>query len=220
MTSLRKAQTNRLNALRSTGPKTPHGKDASSKNALKHGILSQEVLLPGEDKAVFLTLGESLWNELAPVGDLESLIVDRIISAAWRLRRLSHVETGMFAWELYNELAEQAQLEAHALERDPIGDLSFTEITNKKRHEQALQKAEKALAQRNGGPTTLGAAFLRDAKEADAFSKLSRYETTIERTLYRALHELERLQAVRKGVRVPPPTAVDVDVVVASADEA
>lgn len=58
MTSLRKAQTNRSNALRSTGPKTPYGKDASSKNALKHGVLSQEVLLPGEDKAVFLTLGE------------------------------------------------------------------------------------------------------------------------------------------------------------------
>ena len=58
MTSLRKAQTNRLNALRSTGLKTPHGKDASSKNALKHGVLSQEVLVPGEDKAVFLTLGE------------------------------------------------------------------------------------------------------------------------------------------------------------------
>ncbi len=43
--------------------------------------------------------------------------------------------------------------------------------------------------------------------------KPSRYETTIERSLYKALHELQRLQAARhtEGY-VPPPVAIDVDV--------
>jgi hypothetical protein len=36
-------------------------------------------------------------------------------------------------------------------------------------------------------------------------SKLSRYETTIEQQLYRALHELERRQAARRGAAVTPP---------------
>jgi hypothetical protein len=59
----------------------------------------------------------------------------------------------------------------------------------------------------------LGMAFIRDANGANAFSKLSRYETTIERGLYKALHELQRLQAARRAeANVVPPLAVDVDV--------
>jgi hypothetical protein len=53
MTSPRKAEANRRNAQKSTGPKTPEGKDAVRLNALKHGLLCREVLLPGEDKGAF-----------------------------------------------------------------------------------------------------------------------------------------------------------------------
>jgi hypothetical protein len=61
--------------------------------------------------------------------------------------------------------------------------------------------------------TALGRTFARDADKANAFSKLSRYETTIERGLYKALHKLQRLQAARAAAgSVPPPAAVDVDV--------
>jgi hypothetical protein len=50
MTSEKQAEANRRNALKSTGPKTPEGKNAVRLNALKHGLLSQEILLPGEDE--------------------------------------------------------------------------------------------------------------------------------------------------------------------------
>ena len=42
--------------------------------------------------------------------------------------------------------------------------------------------------------------------------QLSRYESAIQRNLVRALHELQRLQAARKGEHVPPPVVVDIDV--------
>ena len=58
----------------------------------------------------------------------------------------------------------------------------------------------------------LGRTFARDADRANAFSKLSRYETAIERSLYKALHELERQQAARLGTNVAPPQVLDVDV--------
>ena len=49
-----------------------------------------------------------------------------------------------------------------------------------------------------------------------AVEKLSdtylRYEITIENRLYKALHELQRIQAVRNGETVPPPVAIDVSV--------
>ena len=60
---------------------------------------------------------------------------------------------------------------------------------------------------------TLGRTFIRDADTANAFSKLSRYETAIEGRFYKAYHELQRLQAARRAEgNVPPPVAIDVDV--------
>jgi hypothetical protein len=58
MTSAKKAQANRQNALKSTGPKTPEGKASVRHNALKHGLLAQEVLLPEEDEVALRELDE------------------------------------------------------------------------------------------------------------------------------------------------------------------
>jgi hypothetical protein len=46
MTSEKKTEANRQNALRSTVPRTPEGKAAASQNALRHGIRSQRVRFP------------------------------------------------------------------------------------------------------------------------------------------------------------------------------
>jgi hypothetical protein len=56
MMSDKKAHANRRNALKSTGPKTPEGKAAVRLNALRHGLLSKEPLLPGEDEEAGRTL--------------------------------------------------------------------------------------------------------------------------------------------------------------------
>jgi hypothetical protein len=90
---------------------------------VKHGLLSQDVLLPGEDEASLRELGERLRDELQPVGELERLLVDRNIAVQWRLRRLGRVEAGIFAWELYGELADRAQQEARAHEKTGIDQI-------------------------------------------------------------------------------------------------
>ena len=46
----------------------------------------------------------------------------------------------------------------------------------------------------------------------DTLAVLTRYEVTLERGLYAALHELQRLQAARAGEDVPAPAALDVNV--------
>jgi len=116
MTSDKQAQANRRNALKSSGPMTPEGKAAVRHNATKYGLLSRDVLLPGEDGAALEELSERLSDELQPVGELESLLVHRITAAYWRLRRLGRVEAGIFAWEHYEELAERARRELPAHE--------------------------------------------------------------------------------------------------------
>src|SRR3954447_945850 len=112
MASDKQVQANRRNAQKSTGPKTTEGKASVRYNAMKHGLLSEEVLLPGEDEDSLKGLSELLRDELQPVGEMENLLVDRIVAAHWRLRRLGLVEAGIFAWEHYGELAARARREA------------------------------------------------------------------------------------------------------------
>ena len=215
MTSEKQAKANCRNALNSTGPKTPEGKAAVSHNALRHGLLSRDILLPGEDEAALRELGEHLWDELQPVGALESLLVNRIISSTWRLQRLGRVEAGIFARELYGEMADRARKEADTYTRGLMDDLLTADVTvtDEDKHREALSKAEEMEAMQDAETATLGQTFIRDANKANAFSKLSRYETTIERSLFKALHELQRLQTARgAGGSVAPPVAVDVDV--------
>ena len=225
MTSDRKAEANRQNALKSTGPKTAEGKGAVRHNALKHGLLSEQVLLPGEDAEALRELSEQLRAELQPVGYLESLLVERIIAAYWRLRRLGRVEAGIFAWELYGELAERAQQEARTHEKGNLDQLiedmsSPSTKLDERKHREALSEAKEMEAKRDAETATLGRTFIRDADGSNAFSKLSRYETAMERSLYKALHELQRLQAARHASdNVQLPVAVDVDVSGISRDD-
>jgi hypothetical protein len=215
MTSEKQAEANRRNALNSTGPKTPKGKAAVSHNALRHGLLSRDILLPGEDEAALRELGEHLWNELQPVGALESLLVNRIISSTWRLQRFGRVEAGIFAWELYGEMADRARKEADTYTSDFMDFVRTSDITitDEDKHREALSKAKEMEAMQDAETATLGQTFIRDSTKANAFSKLSRYETMIERSLFKALHELQRLQAARgTGGNVAPPVALDVDV--------
>jgi hypothetical protein len=177
MTSEKKAEANRRNALKSTGPKTPEGKDAVRLNALRHGLRSEEILLPGEDEEVLRELDEHLRIELQPVGELESLFVDRIITAYWRLRRLGRVEAGIFAWQLYGELRERAQREARSYKRNFLDDMveQDTTITDEHKRQEALSKAQELNVKQEAETATLGRTFIRDANAANAFSKLSRY---------------------------------------------
>jgi hypothetical protein len=56
-------------------------------------------------------------------------------------------------------------------------------------------------------PTSIGERF---QNRTAAFSVLSRYEAGIERSLFRALHEFQRIQAFRNGIVVPLPVAIDI----------
>ena len=173
------------------------------------------MLLPGEDEEALEELGDGLRAQLQPVGELENLLVDRITSLLWRLRRLGKVEAGIFAWERSEERAERAEREAseHVFNPYAIMAAPYVRITDKEKHEEALSRAREQRREQETETAMLGRTFTRDADKVNAFSKLSRYETTLERGLYKALHELERRQAARQGTSsVPPPAVLDVDV--------
>src|SRR6266480_833538 len=68
MSSPRQIDANRGNGRRSNGPKTGAGKASSSKNAMKHGLLSKDILLPGEVAEAFDDLAAGIRADFRPVG--------------------------------------------------------------------------------------------------------------------------------------------------------
>jgi hypothetical protein len=143
--SERRIEANRRNAQKSTGPRTPEGKAAVALNSMKHGLLSREAIVQGECEADLVDFGKRLRAQLAPTGELELLLADRIVSCAWRIRRLLRVESRLF--------------------------------------EEDREQLEEAFS----------------SYGREKMAVLSRYEATIERSLYKALHELQRLQAGARG---------------------
>ena len=137
--SERRVAANRRNAARSTGPRTPEGKAVVALNAVKHGLLSREALVKGENEAELVAFGKRMRAQLAPVGELELLLADRVVSSAWRLRRAVALEAVLLG------------------EKGTDGRASLNPITSKydrdrlltySRYEAALERAlYKALAE-------------------------------------------------------------------------
>ena len=76
MTTQKQIEANRRNSRRSPGPKTRTGKVASKMNAMKHGLLAEQVAVRGEDPVEFAGVLESLIDEFQPQGPLEEQLVE------------------------------------------------------------------------------------------------------------------------------------------------
>ena len=92
MATDKQIEANRRNARKSTGPKTDEGKAASSRNATRHGILSEVAIADHEDGSLYLALQEQLMAEHEPVTGTEFMLVEQLALLFWRMRRLARAE--------------------------------------------------------------------------------------------------------------------------------
>ena len=99
MTSIKQIEANRLNARKSTGPRTAFGKQRSRCNALRHGLTAETVIAALECTADYRALEASLLAEHNPGTATERELVLRLASVLWRLRRSTKIETGLFERE-------------------------------------------------------------------------------------------------------------------------
>lgn len=305
-TSEAKIIANRENALQSTGPKTPEGKEKVKLNALKHGLLAKEVVLKEgegkENQEEFSIVIQNLLNTYLPQGPIEEMLVERIAVCYWRLRRSVRYEAGILRANLdsvtfdhfnrknilgekvnefidFNFLREEelamvkaikncikwlkggldlsqfhedktinmkhyytTMIEQHHIfseDRDPdldeerfeAGEMSFQEMRafliqkewtddelREKFIEQDYEKLEECknrlkqleIEEENANLLISRLPYVNALLPEPQLTKLLRYETAIERQLYKAINQLERLQRQRSGEPVPPPINVDV----------
>jgi hypothetical protein len=88
---------NRLNAQKSTGPKTPEGKAKSALNACRHQLTGQVTTMTEPDRVMYNVFLEGYMAEWKPEGATEIQLVTRIAHDNWRLNRAGAIEDNLFA---------------------------------------------------------------------------------------------------------------------------
>jgi len=203
-------QASRDNGKKSHGPKTPEGKAVSSLNAVKYGFFARDPLLPGEGADAFHKFSAPLLASLAPASDVEQMLANRIVDAAWRLRRFPRIEAEILTSQMWKDVAKQARTYAVELMGHTTLDPKDAPKSERENCREAIQLEQDAIRASVSPDTSMGRAFIHDAKTEGALTRLSHYEASMERGLFRSLHELQRLQAARAGQAVAPPMVLDV----------
>ncbi len=177
--SERRLAANRANAQKSTGPRTPEGKAASSRNAVRHGFRS----------ATFAVVRLEELDEVAnfkadavfcykPVNAEELAAVEQIARFRHQMIRAGRLEAGLFT-DAMNE----------ALDRygNPIKPMD----------EKLIGATEIEICQAQNRNYCLAEGFRRMAKESNVWSLMLRYQAHAERMYRRAVEDFDRLKSRR-----------------------
>jgi len=207
---------NRKNARRSTGPRSAKGKARSRLNALKFGVTSRALLLPGESPAELESLDAGIRAALAPVGAAETILVDRIVIGEVRRRWIEQAERSVLISECRQRAVERARREPQRLAIDLAAvrlglgsDGATEEEWQLPGYREALAEEEALARVRDGEDADFGVTY---TSSMDVLDRLERHRAAAERSIDRAMHELMRLQEWRQGGDAPVPAAVDVTV--------
>jgi hypothetical protein len=112
------------------GPKTEAGKRRASMNAVKHGMYSAAVVLPGESHQEYDALLARYLDHFRPTSPDQEHLVHTLASADWRIKRLVHIQTTKLAERIERQPDEG---------RDPVTQAYSFEV----RHSEALLTADK-----------------------------------------------------------------------------
>jgi hypothetical protein len=166
---------NRLNALKSTGPRTGQGKAVASQNSVKHGLLAEQDVITSENESDFDLYRRQLLDELSPVSPMESMLAERIVTLSWRLKR-----AGRFQNQAIDVLNSDQT-------NDPLKKLT-----------QSLLRSVAGTSPNDNGELALGRLVVKDFSNERVLDRLLMYERRIEHSLYKTILEFQRLNIARE----------------------
>ena len=108
-TTSTRAEINRRNAMRSTGPRSIEGKQRSRFNAVKHGCRARLPILPGEDPEEYRDRLDAWIGKFRPGDDVELYLVQRAVHASWQLDRADRAEVARLVEDLDEEATRRAE---------------------------------------------------------------------------------------------------------------
>jgi hypothetical protein len=179
MTTIKQIEANRLNALKSTGPRTEEGKRRSRCNAIRHGLTAQTVIVGLEDPQDYESFEATIIADYDPAVERE--LVLRLASVLWRLRRATGIETALF---------QSAANQPFQLETKVISGAAMDLIQS-----QGLPRDENA--------PQIAESFLRlNETPSGPIARLSRYEHVLWRQARQILVTLKSLRRRPRSERL------------------
>jgi hypothetical protein len=171
---------NRINAQKSTGPRSAAGKTQSAQNARKHGFCTSDLAVAHlEDLDEIVELRQDLLDLYHPANSQELWAVERIALAQMSLIRASRLEAGLFTTCLDQALGSDGE-PIHPMNQEMAG-LGKGKITFGQEHNFSIAES-----------------FHRMTQKPHTWALFLRYQAQSERNYRRAIQEFERLRALRE----------------------
>jgi len=178
MSTKAQIKANQQNAQKSTGPQMAEGKNVVSQNAVKHGLFTDSVI-KGENPADYEAFHDKFLAELYPVGIVETLLAERVISLWWRLRRAERMQNQaideMIENQIDNPMAKRFNMIKCHAKGIPLGNPRYV-IDH-------LQ---------------LGRIASTDWSNCRVLDRMMLYERRIESSMIKMMKELKRQQIMRR----------------------
>ena len=167
MASERQIAANRINARRSSGPRTTLGRSRSRRNAMTHGLTATTVIDVLEDDAEFRSFKDQIVLAYQPVSTIHQELVRRLVSVLWRLRRANAVETGLLS--IQSKLQRDVRVPASQIDMlelfglEDVSPNTAPELESERQRTEATARAFLRLCNYNG----------------EVLDRLSRYEVAL-----------------------------------------
>jgi hypothetical protein len=188
--SPRQVAARRANAQKCTGPRTPEGKATARLNALKHGFFSCDVVnrvLDGSARAEeFNAILNALLEDFQPQSARERILVDEVAACCWRIRRLLRYECRE-SW-VDEDYSRRKNGETERPTEALLSTMGYDHYGTRQRTAETLRRSG------------LDAFILPSDVDVD---KIVRFESSVKRSLYRALDLLERIRSARSLPQSP-----------------
>jgi hypothetical protein len=173
MATQKQIEANRKNSLKSTGPITDSGKAVIAKNAIKHGLCTSDAVIGTENLDDFNLHADLIIEELVPVGPMETILTQRIVTLSWRLKRAERIQNHT--------------IDTLNPDYDPNRDSWW-----RNHHKTAVDPERPDLN------LILGRIAVDDFSDHRVLDRLLMYERRIERSFHKTMIQLQRLQYQRK----------------------
>jgi hypothetical protein len=174
--------------------KTPKGNNPSGNyevsrfNAIRHGILSQHVVLPWEPREEYEGLHLSLRKEYTPVGPTEDHLVEEIAGIFWRKARLRLTEARVLQARRNASPSSNSE-DRKSLEYKSTANGIKPDETPEMEVRRELEDRYQLLREQEGRA---------ESTNIDQLEQLARYEVFLDRKLERTLTMLIKLQDLRR----------------------
>jgi hypothetical protein len=211
MTSVKQFEANRRNSLKSTGPKTEAGKQASRRNAVRHGLTAETVIGALEDAEDYRAFELAVTADYDAQSAVERELVLRLASLLWRLRRATTIETGLFEIQA-NHLSDFRKTRQISPASRELVYALFHANSDMQAVSHSLANATRTSSASR--PTSVQAEIAPDVELARCFLRLSnlpnfaldrlgRYEAALWRQAGQILFALDNLDRRKPQERMP-----------------